>query len=513
MSALQGITKVFIPDQIDFKKYKTNQPDIPRINFTYKSWAKLNSENSSPITNVYDIVENKDSSFWITTQGSGLIKFFPDNKKNPFTSVATNYKSLQGIIKTDENNLWITSSNGLINYNIKNNRYKLYDKSNGITENIGGYFFSSNSFTNNYIVSAGFDGGFISFNPKNILEDTEIPSVKITRLWVLDSPSDSLLYSPIKLMHNQNFLKFYLSANCFTNNEQTSYQYFLEGIDEKWRDNQTNPLITYTNLPPGNFTLKIKAINSNGLESDPISYSILITPPFYKTNWFYFLMAVFVGSIIYFFYQYRIQQFLKLQEVRNKIARDLHDDIGSTLGSIHLYSQIAAKKIGENNHERTRLILERIEKSSGEIIEKTSDAVWVVKASNDTIENLFLRMEGYAASLFGEAGIQFTIECKKEILNTKLSMDQRKNLFLVYKEAIHNIIKYANCKLVNIQLTKHANQIKLKITDNGIGFNSDHIDPYNGNGLINMKARAEEMKGKFSLISLPGKGTIVEITI
>ena len=511
--ALQGITKVIFPDSINFHQYENYQTIISKIYFSYKTWAKMNSGNSSPITNVYDIVENNDNSFWITTQGSGLIKFFPDNKSTPFVSFANNYKSLQGIIKSDENNLWITSSNGLINYNIRNNRYKLYDKSNGITENIGGYFFCSNPFSNNPIISAGFDGGFISFNPQLIIADTEKPRVKITRLWVLDSPSDSLLYSPLQLLYNQNFLKFYVSANCFTNNEQTTFMYFLEGIDNKWRDNQNNPLITYTNLPHGNFTLKIKAINSNGLESDPISYSIVITPPFYKTNWFYLLMVVFIGSIIYFIYQYRIKQFIKLQEVRNKIARDLHDDIGSTLGSIHLYSQIAAKKIGANNQEGTRLILERIEKSSSEIIDKTSDAVWAVKASNDTIENLFLRMEGYAASLLGEAGIQFTIECKTELMTIKLTMDQRKNLFLVYKEAIHNIIKYANCNQVDIQLTKHSHQIKLKIADNGIGFNSDHIVSYNGNGLNNMKARAEEMKGKFAINSILGKGTTVEITM
>jgi signal transduction histidine kinase/streptogramin lyase len=511
--ALQGITQVFIPDSLNIDLFPSYQPTLPKIYFDYKTWGKQAPVKSSPITNVYDIVENNDNTYWITTQGSGLIKFFPDNKTKSFISFANQYKSLQGIIKTDESNLWITSSNGLINYNIKNNRYKLYDKSNGITENIGGYFFSPNPFKNDNLVSAGFDGGFISFNPEQIVADTEKPIVKITRLWVLDSPSDSLLFSPLKLAYLQNFLKFYISANNFTNNEQTTYLYFLEGIDKKWRDNQNNPLITYTNLPHGDYTLRIKAINSDGLESDELSYSIVITPPFYKTYWFYFFIALFIGSTIYALYKYRIKQFLKLQEVRNKIARDLHDDIGSTLGSIHLYSQIAAKKIDEHNHEGTRLILERIEKSSGEIIDKTSDAVWAVKASNDTIENLFLRMEGYAASLLGEAGIQFTLECKKELMLTKLTMDHRKNLFLVYKEAIHNIIKYSQCNQVHIEITKQLHQIKLKITDDGIGFKLDHIHPYNGNGLKNMKERAEEMKGKFTISSTPGAGTTVEFII
>ncbi|MEP7171493.1 MAG: histidine kinase, partial [Bacteroidota bacterium] len=268
-----------------------------------------------------------------------------------------------------------------------------------------------------------------------------------------------------------------------------------------------------TNLPAGDFEFKYKAINSDGVESEIFSLPLMITPPFYKTLYFYLLVLAVIVAGVYMLYKYRIRQILKLQEVRNKIARDLHDDIGSTLGSIHLYSQIANKKLKGEKPEEVKSILEKIESSSGEIIEKTGDAIWAVKASNDTLKNLILRIEGYTASLFGTAGIRFTIDYDENLSNTKLEMTQRKNIFLIYKEAVHNIIKYADCSEVKIQIKKNANKMHIIISDNGKGFIQNGTNPYNGNGIKNMQFRAEEIKGRLLISSQPGEGTSIDLEV
>lgn len=511
--ASKGISQFYIPNSVSFDAFNFSDTLIRIIYIAQKNWANTKFGNITDINDVFDITENRDGSYWLSTQGNGLLKFIPENDSTPFASFANNFKSLQGIIKTDENNLWIISSVGLLNYNIKANRYKLYDKTNGIIENIGGYFFQNNKQNSRNFLNAGFDGGFISFNPKEIIADAEKPKVKITRLWIMDSPSDSLLFDPLKLEHNQNFLKFYISSNSFSTNEQTTFMYLLEGIDNTWRNNQNNPLITYTNLPHGYYTLKVKAINSTGMESDEIDLPIIITPPFYRTIYFYLFVLFILSGALYVFYRYRIKQILKLQEVRNKIARDLHDDIGSTLGSIHLYSQIANKKLGDDKRDEIKSILEKIENSSGEIIDRTGDAVWAVKASNDTLKSLILRMESYAASLLGDLGVQFSIDYDETLINKKLDMTHRKNLFLIYKEAIHNIIKYAKCTGVEIKILKSGDHIQFSISDNGTGFTTNHMNPYNGNGIKNMKARAEEINGSFTIASQSGCGTVIKIII
>ncbi|CAN5585147.1 hypothetical protein BH11BAC1_BH11BAC1_12610 [soil metagenome] len=507
--ASKGISQFNISDSVKFSDFNFNDTTVNIVRYRIKTWANKKSGSIVAVNDVFDIAENMDGSYWLSTQGNGLLKFFPENDTLPFVSYAGEYKSLHGIAKSDEENLWLISSNGLLHYNIKENRYKLYNKKNGITETIGGYFFKVPLPE----LNVGFDGGFYSFNPGSLLKDTEKPQPMITHLWVMDAACDSLLNSPIQLTHDKNFLKFYVSSNCFSSNERVSYFYYLEGIDNGWRNNQNNPLITYTNLPHGNFKLQLKAINSDGLESEIMMLPISIVPPYYKTYWFYAAVLLLIIGGIFWIYKYRISQILKLQEVRNKIARDLHDDIGSTLGSINLYSQIASAKIKQDKMVEVKPILDKIEKSSKEIIEKTGDAVWAVKASNDTLESLILRMEGYAASLLGTAGIQFNIDYDENLLGTKLEMEERKNIFLIYKEAIHNILKYASASKATITIRKSGERLSINISDNGRGFNSKEINPYNGNGLKNMKSRAEDIKGSFRITSTEGNGTMIEIVI
>ncbi|MEO8146036.1 MAG: two-component regulator propeller domain-containing protein [Bacteroidia bacterium] len=508
-----GISQAYIPDTVTFSNFPFCDNKITDIIFPYRTWGNKRSGNMI-VNDVYDIAENNDGSYWLTTQGSGLIKFYPNREDSFFVSHSGIFKSAQGLAKADDDNLWMIASSGLLHYNLKSNHYISYTRSDGIPDGVSGYFFQRNSDE----LCAGFDKGFISFNPNKIINNNEKPKVYITRLWIMDVPSDSLLISDLNLEHDKNFIKFYVSANCYSKTDQTTFMYYLDGIDNGWHNNQNNPLITYTNLPHGNYTLKVKAINSSGIESEVMLLPVIITPPFYNTIYFYVAIVVLMVSMVYAFYRYRIRQIMKLQEVRNKIARDLHDDIGSTLGSIHLYSQIANAKLTGDKTGEIKSILEKIENSSVEIIDKTGDVVWAAKASNDTLQNLIMRIEGYSASILGAAGIQFNIDYDERIADMKLEMTERKNIFLIYKEAVHNIIKYANCTEVNITIKKSADKLHVTISDNGNGFDSLSLgegrgEVYNGNGIKNMKSRAAEIKGSFCITSLSGKGTTIELHI
>ena len=158
-------------------------------------------------------------------------------------------------------------------------------------------------------------------------------------------------------------------------------------------------------------------------------------------------------------------------------------------------------------------ILEKIGSSSREIIDKTGDAVWSVKASNDTIKSLVLRMESHAANLLGEANIQFNFEVDPSLENYKFEMVQRKNIFLIFKEAVHNIIKYSKSSDVTITIKKIPGKIYISIADNGAGFDTAHINAYNGNGIKNMRDRALEINGSFEIISKLENGTCITIIV
>ena len=476
---------------------------VPEI----KNWITYtDSKITLPVNNIFDMVENRDGTFWVTSQGSGLMQFNPESKTDQFKTIPSNYQSLQGIKKDGNDNLWIITASGILQYDPVKNRYKRFDRSHGIPIGVSGHFLEKSGIS----MAAGFNGGFVDFNPDSIIENSERPKVHITRLWIMDQPSDSLIGDQLTIPYNKNFIKLYVSANSFSFNDQTSFYYQLEGIDNTWRNNNNNPLITYTNLPAGNYNFKYKAINSDGIESEIKYYRINIIPPFYQTWWFFLISAVAVIVVVWLIYRYRINQLMRLQEVRNKIARDLHDDIGSTLGSIHLYSQVANAKIHKTGNTEIASILKKIEDGSQEIIGKTSDAIWVAKSEHDQTRDLIWKMENYCASLLGAAGIGFAIHHDPKIESLRLKMDQRKNLFLIFKEAIHNIIKYSKAGEVQITLSKNGNFLSLTISDNGTGFTASEMRS-GGNGLNNMKQRAIDSGGSFEISSPLGLGTTIVV--
>lgn len=499
-----GVTKGL--QQLTFSDNRQPDPNEKIALPSLTGWVNYQSNISgTPFNNIYDITPADDHTFWVTSQGSGLLKFNPGKPTQQFEIIPGPYQSLQGICKVKQDQLWMITSSGLINFDVKSGLYKRYDKSHGIPVGVSGYFLEQST----TYISAGFNGGFVDFNPDSIIPNNEKPEVHITKLWVMDQSSDSLLYSDLIVPNNKNFIKFYLSSNCFSFNDQTTFHYQLTGIDDQWRNNNNNPLVTYTNLPPGEYNFKYKAVNSDGIESEVKYFKVIIIPPFYQTWWFFLISAVLIVAIIWIIYRYRINQLMRLQEVRNKIARDLHDDIGSTLGSIHLYSQVANAKINKTGNSEIASILKKIEDGSQEIIGKTSDAIWVAKSDHDQVRDLIWKMENYCASLLGAAGISFHIHHDPKIESLRLNMDHRKNLFLIFKEGIHNIIKYSKADEVQISLLKNGTYLSLVVSDNGRGFELSDMRS-GGNGLNNMKQRATDSGGSFEISSTPGQGTTLE---
>ena len=203
---------------------------------------------------------------------------------------------------------------------------------------------------------------------------------------------------------------------------------------------------------------------------------------------------------------YHGQQQLRLHEIRNKIAGDLHDDIGSTLNSISIYSEVAKNK--DENHDEA---LEMIGDASRKVIDAMSDIVWTINTENDSFEKIIFRMKSLAYNLFRVKNIEFTFHTD-EILDTKkLSLEDRRNFYLIFKEAVNNLVKYSGATRAAISLTYNDGLIKLSIMDNGTGFDPNQANT--GNGLRNMKRRADEMNAEFSLESQEGNGTHINLIL
>jgi signal transduction histidine kinase len=194
----------------------------------------------------------------------------------------------------------------------------------------------------------------------------------------------------------------------------------------------------------------------------------------------------------------------------------LHDDIGSTLSSISVYSQVAQKLSEKNNPDELVHMLERIKSASSEMVLEMNDIVWSINPKNDSLEKVFQRMESFARPMLVAGNINFILDYEQSILATHLEMEKRKNLYLVFKEAVNNAFKYSGCSEITAVISNSNGQLLMKIKDNGTGFEAEQQNTnltLSGNGLKNMKMRAEQMKGNFKISSSPGKGTEVSLSI
>lgn len=195
--------------------------------------------------------------------------------------------------------------------------------------------------------------------------------------------------------------------------------------------------------------------------------------------------------------------------LRKKIARDLHDDIGSTLSSINILSKVALQQSNIQEHLKNQLT--SIKDYSLHIMESMGDMVWAINPDNDSIESLISKMKEWAAEICEPREVQLYFESSAGIENIKLDTEKRKHFFLIFKEAINNAIKYSQCKNIHVHMNKTAAAIiRMSIMDDGIGFNMQ--DHKKGNGLLNMQARAQQLQAEMNITSAAGKGTHVELT-
>ncbi len=200
---------------------------------------------------------------------------------------------------------------------------------------------------------------------------------------------------------------------------------------------------------------------------------------------------------------------------RFRISRELHDDIGSTLGSISIYSEVAKNRLKKNENAEEAII--KIGNTSRELIDKINDIVWSMNPDNESFEQLKNRVQVFAALILTPHEIFYTINTCGDVEELKLTSQQIKNIYLIYKEAIYNIIKYAKCSKVDIAMVLRTGEFLITIQDNGKGIdvnNFQHVsDSLGGNGIKNMQARAECIHARLNIEAIKNGGTSIGLKL
>ena len=272
--------------------------------------------------------------------------------------------------------------------------------------------------------------------------------------------------------------------------------------------------LRFAGVPVGTHRLLVRVRDAYGREGpEHALLTITVVGPFWQ-HWWFFLLVLGAGALaMYLLSRFQQRQRARIQQVRDRIARDLHDDIGSTLGSINFYSEALKRKLSDTDHAMAQQVAERIGTSSREMVDQMSDIVWSVDPKNDDAAALGARLRAFAGDMLATRNIALDFRTTEAVNERKLSAEQRRNVFLICKEVLYNTVKYAEAKHVVITMATSGRALEISIVDDGKGFDPQNTDSYNGNGLPNMRIRAEAIRADLVIDSAPGRGTSVRITL
>ncbi|RYY19126.1 MAG: hypothetical protein EOO04_22645, partial [Chitinophagaceae bacterium] len=459
---------------------------------------------------VTDIVPFDDSTLVIASGAINFLNVNTGNIRQVSSDDGLPSNTVNSIEYDQRGSLWISLLTGLCRYNIPKNIFTSYAQRDGI-------------FYDNFQIGAslrlpsgamlfGNTHDFIAFDPERIVSSQTPPDVSITDFKLFNNylPPDSILSLPqVELNYTQNSITIEFAALSFLQKDKIVYYYTLEGIDKETYRTDRLLLANYTQLPPGSYTFKVWCENGDGIRSKEVtSLRIHISPPFWNTWWFMLLIALFVAGVVYLVHRIKVNRLLDMEKVRRRIARDLHDDMGSTLSTINILSEMAKMKVNSDTG-KTKEYIDKISDNSSRMMEAMDDIVWSINPMNDSMQKVVARMREFATGVFEAKNIEYSFKVDDAVHDLKLDMEARRDLFLLFKEAVNNLAKYSKSKWAEVDIRVLKSSLIMTIKDEGVGF--DNVEADGGNGLINMKKRAQSLRGKLDIKSELNKGTKITL--
>jgi signal transduction histidine kinase len=464
--------------------------------------------------------------------------------------------------------LWVSTTNGLVAFLIRNDTYRLYNDKDGLPNNYcygtlmheGKLWLSTNrgiarispqythaepfprlqvtSFTYNDGLAAnefnsgslhnsssgvlyfGSISGITWFKPNGAVTEIPPPKTILTGCLVNGIPADTAVAAPwlqkLRLKWWQNEISFQFTALEFDNSVPVEYSIQLWGYDSAALLNSGQSTVVYTNLPPGQYSFVAKARGSGGAWGEATRVEISIAAPFWKRLWFQTLAIVMIlatgGAASYLIVSRKLrlqamelEKQKELEKERQRISREMHDDIGAGLTRVILMSDVLARK-HDTLHE-----LKDISHISRQLVTSMREIIWTLNPENSNPEHLFAHLRESLYHQLEYSSIRYTVNFPEHTGIKTLTNDQLHNILLVCKEAVNNAIIHSGCKNLGISAGTDDGHLWFRIEDDGRGFDPEMIQ--NGNGLRNMRGRITELKGSFTIDTHKDTGTKLAFSI
>jgi signal transduction histidine kinase/ligand-binding sensor domain-containing protein len=495
---------------------------------------------------VTDLLVDQKGRLWFSNVITGLGRIDDTEAEVPTITSFTTAQGLSSnnartIVDDRFGNIYVGTVRGVDKIGLDSRTIKHYSVNDGLA----GDFVVDSHRDHNGDIWFGTMSGLSRLTP-TVQDTQERPPIFVGRLRIAgeEQPVSELGDITIQkgdLSHTRNNLQIEFFGLSFRPGDSLRYQFTLEGADSEWSAPTELRTVTYANLRPGSYRFLVRAINSEGLTSvAPAVISFRILQPIWLRWWFILLVVGILFALGYFFYKYRIarlrevnaalaeakraeeelgrareERIKELESVRTRIATDLHDDIGASLTQIAILSEVARQQNLKGNGG-AQAPLKSIATVSNELVETMSDIVWAINPQRDHLHDLTQRMRRFASDLLSAKNISFVFEAPAFAPDIPLGANPRREVFLIFKESLTNIVKHAEATHVVITFNFSREILTLRIADNGKGFEPARLSESlfasekGGHGIFSMKKRAAEMQGEVEITSQPGHGAVIE---
>jgi len=473
-----------------------NKKEKKFINYPYSTEKHKGLSHNYVIT----IMEDSEGVLWIGTYSGGLNKFNYETETFTYYTIEEGLpnNSVYAIAEDDSKKLWISTNNGISKFDSKKNIFTNYSTPDGLSEKE--FVLNSLCKTNKSEIIFGSINGFIGLYPEEFSEENINYKIVVTNFTIANKSvsvgqnsklkKNITIADKINLTYKDNIFGFEFAALNYSQQQSIKYAYKMENFDGEWITTTPDKrFATYTNLDPGEYTFRVKVVDRSGnFSKNEAAILVTITPPYWKTWWFYALTVLTIASILYSIYKYRINKILELERLRIGIASDLHDDIGATLTKLALTADMIHYEL---DNEDKSTALKRISEMSRHAVSTMSDIVWSIDSRNDSFESMINKMKDFAFGILTDKEIKVDFNSGGFEESAKVPIEIRQNLYLIFKEAINNIVKHSNAKKVEIDFAINEKEYNLTVSDSGTKFNENIFKT--GHGLKNMRMRAEKI--------------------
>jgi streptogramin lyase len=486
-------------------------------------WTGGDATHKLPDDDIHHITHDHGGTYWISTASSGLLRW--DRASNSLQRWGREEGLLSNTIHAAypdrEGYVWMPTENGIARLDPRTGSITSFGTVDGITHQEFNRI-SHTRLTDGRLCFGGLNGITVfdplAVNTTALIMDHPLVMTGFEQYdadsgKVIDRSRELQASGRIVVNPGDRSLRLDVALLTFDEPGRLRYAWQVEGYHPQWNEQQA-PSILPGDLPYGEWVLHVRGRDASGhWSNNTLSYTLKVVPPLHMRWWFILAcLIVFIGVVMLIF-RSRLNRQLAVMRMRDRIAMDLHDEVGGTLSRLALFAD-TANATDPELRPTTRKLLDRISTNSSAALEAMNDIVWAVNTGNDSGQQLVDRMRGVAVQASEAIACTLQFDADPGVERIRLSMEQRRDIYLLYKEAVNNAVKHSGCSVLRVDLFFEDKELVLRVIDNGKGFEQDgRTAPgrLSGNGSINMQRRAHGLGGHLHVTSAPHAGTQVQL--